>query len=91
VFGGTTVTMRLWRVSGGWTFARGYRGAGCRFGSVQVAARWAKGADAECVSPSRGVLTAAVEASIVADWRTHSFLPPKLEQDGRVYYRYTKF
>ena len=88
--GGSVVTMRLWRVSGGWTFAAGYRGAGCRFGSVQVSARWAGGADVECVSPGRGLVMAAVEASAVADWTTHSFPPPKQEM-GRVFYRYVRF
>ena len=69
---------------------RRHRGAGCRFGSVQVSARWAGGADVECVSPGRGLVTAAVEASAVADWTTHSFPPPKQEM-GRVFYRYVRF
>ena len=87
--GGTAVTMRLWRVSGGWTFAAGYRGAGCRFGSVQVSARWA-GVGRGVRVAGEGLVMAAVEASVVADWTTYSFPPPKQEM-GRVFYRYVRF
>jgi len=86
-WGGTPVRMRAG--NGGWSLAAGDRGAGCRFGAVAVAARWSEAEEVECVTPSRGRTSGAVEAVVAADWRTHSFASPAAEK--RAYFRYVRF
>ena len=87
VWGGTPVRLA---VGGGWTHVVGYQGAGCRFGAVAVAARWAAAGEVECVTPSRGIMSGRVDAVVLPDWRTHSFVPAALE-DHRAYFRYVRF
>ena len=86
-WGGTPVRMRAGE--GGWSLAAGDRGAGCRFGAVAVAARWSEAEEVECVTPSRGRTSGAVEAVVAADWRTHSFASPVVQK--RAYFRYVRF
>jgi len=86
VWGGTPVRLA---VGGGWTYAAGYLGAGCRFGAVAVAARWAGAGEVECVTPSRGIWSGRVDAAVTADWRTCSFVPAP--EEGRAHFRYVRF
>lgn len=81
--------MRL-SVGGGWTHAAGYQGAGCRFGAVAVAARWASAGEVECVTPAHGITSGKVDAVTVLDWRTQSFLPSSMSEKRR-YFRFIRF
>ena len=86
VWGGTPVRLS---VGGGWTYGVGYQGAGCKFGAVAVAARWATAGEVECVTPSRGIMSGRVDVVMMPDWRTHSFVPSPSEK--RAYFRYVRF
>ena len=48
--------------------------AGCRFGTVSVAARWSTVHEIECVTPSRGANGGNVDVAPVMDYKTRSFV-----------------
>ena len=54
-----------------------------------VSGRSATAGDVECVTPSRGILSGRVDAALLPDWRTNSFVLPPVSKPA--YFRYVRF